>query len=357
MAFPETSATTTTKTWKGSIRDWIFIPLIGSIIITLTYDWNVVVDHDLKSFIENVGISFAFWSTLANGNAWLIGLMDKRWTWLEAPIKRSIIGISGMLVFSLIDSIIIIFLYVELIKGLDFFKVVEAEGLMNALAFPLIITTIIALWGHGRSFLISWKQAAIDVERLKNENLESRFESLRSQVNPHFLFNSLNALSSLVYADQARAVDFIQKLSEVYRYVLEHQNDEVVELDSEMDFLKSFVFLNKIRFGDNFEVSYTNLDDCNGWSVPPVALQMLVENCIKHNEVSSENPLIIEISKTNDSIVIENNLNAIEVSKQDSNGLGLSNIISRYELLSDQKVEVEKSENSFRVSVPLLKFE
>ncbi len=259
-----------------------------------------------------------------------------------------------MFLFTVVASLIVLFLYIELYHGASFVKSIKATGFFRAIAIPLIITTIIALWGHGREFLLSWRESAVDVERLKTENLKSKFESLRSQVNPHFLFNSLNALSSLVYADQGKAVNFIQKLSEVYRYVLDHQNDEVVDLQTEVTFLESYVFLNTIRFGNNFKVNYVDLDDLRTYSIPPVALQMLVENCIKHNEISKEFPLIIEVRKENETIVVENNLNPIDIPKRDSNGLGLSNIISRYELLSDRKVGVEKSDTKFSVRLPLL---
>jgi len=344
------------KTRKQIFKEWVTVPLIGGIILAAIFDFNNIYNADVIGFLESVTISFTFWSVLANGNSWITVFIDRRWSWLETPIKRVVMGIGAMYIFTTLASSVILYIFIELYFGVSIVNLIESEGVWSLLAMPLGITTVIALWLHGQSFLMEWRQSAIDVERLKTESMESKFESLRSQVNPHFLFNSLNALSSLVYSDQAKAVDFIQKLSQVYRYVLEHQNDEVVDLASEVEFLKSFVYLNKIRFGNNFEVSYTNLDDTNGWTVPPVALQMLVENCIKHNEVSNENPLKISISKKEDLMVVENNLNPINVPKQDSNGLGLSNIISRYELLSDKKVEVSQTENSFRVSVPLLKF-
>ncbi|MCP4459618.1 MAG: hypothetical protein GY816_16575 [Cytophagales bacterium] len=346
------------NTWKGTLVEWLVVPLVGGFVIGFFFAQNDLASGNYSGFLESAIISSVFWVVLGNGNGAIVHLIDQRWTWLETPIKRTIIGLIGMFVYTLVASTMIIYMYVELYFGASFIAVVEAEGMLSLLKVPLSITVVVALWFHGRSFLMAWRQSAIDVERLKNENLKSKFESLRSQVNPHFLFNSLNALSSLVYDDQGKAVDFIQKLSEVYRYVLDHQNDEVVDLNLEVAFLKSFVYLNKIRFGENFDVDYSNLEESNeNWSVPPVALQMLLENCIKHNEVSNEHPLKIEISKKGDLITVENNLNPINVPKQDSNGLGLSNIISRYEMLSDQKVEVTETEDSFRVSIPLLKFE
>jgi sensor histidine kinase YesM len=353
----ESNLAPTRTNWKNIFIDWIGVPLLGSIVITLTYATNELIEGDYLDFIESMMISFTFWSVLANGNGIIVNYLEQRWSWLESPIKRLAIGIGALLIYTIIASTLIIYAYVEFYLGYSFADFSNDEQFLEFLFIPVIITIFIALWMHGRAFLQDWRQSAIDVERLKTENLKSRFESLRNQVNPHFLFNSLNALSSLVYANQEKAVDFIQKLSEVYRYVLDHQNDEVVNLKDELNFLKSFVFLNKIRFGDNFKVDYQNLQELEDWSIPPVSLQLLVENCIKHNEISKENQLKVSIRMENDAIIVENNLNPMKSPKKDSNGLGLSNIRSRYEILSNVKVQVEQSSTTFCVKIPLLNFE
>ncbi|MEO9803928.1 MAG: histidine kinase [Reichenbachiella sp.] len=353
-----TTCTSISNDPKELINSWFTIPFIGGLVIALMHDSHHLMEGEYVAFFQSASVSVVFWSALANGNSIIIYWIDQRWTWLEHPIQRSVIGIAAMLVYTPIASIIIIYGYVEFVLDVRFEKVLESRSIFSLLTVPMGITVVVSLWQHGKGFFMEWRQAAIDVERLKNENLKSKFESLKSQVNPHFLFNSLNALTSLVYADQGKAVQFIQKLSEVYRYVLDHQNDEVVDLKTEVDFLKSYVYLNKIRFGDNFEVTYTNLDSVNSAdSVPPVTLQMLIENCIKHNEISKENRLHITVEREGQVIIVENNINPIKVAKQDSNGLGLSNIISRYEMLSDKKVEVSPTETSFKVVVPILSFQ
>lgn len=343
---------------KELIKTWITIPLIGGIVISLVYDFDELMAGEYKEYLQSVLASFSFWTLLANGNDIIVYFIDKRWTWLEHPVKRAIMGILGLLTYSPLASLFVLYFFIEYVIGVNFLEVVEQQGLLRLLSIPMGITVFIALWQHGRAFLFEWREAAIDVEKLKTENLKSKFESLKSQVNPHFLFNSLNALTSLVYADQGKAVQFIQKLSDVYRYVLDHQNDEVVPLRTEVEFLKSYVYLNKIRFGDNFEVNYTNLDEFKpNDSVPPVTLQMLIENCIKHNEISKQNKLHVNIERIGDLVIVENNINPIPQAKQDSSGLGLSNIVSRYEILSDQKVEVVPGESIFKVVIPILSFE
>lgn len=357
MTITESCASISTEP-KELIKSWFTIPFIGGLVITLVHDYNNLAAGEYVVFIQSMGVSVVFWSVLANGNTIIVYFIDQRWTWLEHPIQRSVIGITAMLVYTPIASLIIIFCFVEYVLDVRFGKVLESTSIFSLLTVPMGITIVVSLWQHGKGFFTEWRQAAIDVERLKNENLKSKFESLKSQVNPHFLFNSLNALTSLVYADQGKAVQFIQKLSEVYRYVLDHQNDEVVDLKTEVSFLKSYVYLNKIRFGDNITVEYKNLDSFNpAENIPPVTLQMLIENCIKHNEISKGKRLNIQVERRDDTIVVENNINPIKAAKQDSSGLGLSNIVSRYEMLSNQKVEISSSDQLFKVVVPILSFQ
>lgn len=353
MSSPQVCASPKKSPWD-IIKQWIVIPGIGGLTIALV-EYFLRGNMHGQTFLQSALISSTFWSVLANGNGIIVDWIDKHWTWLESPVRRVIVGVSALLVYTVIASLIILYVYIEWVLGYSFAKVMESQGVMTMLSIPIGITVFVALFQHGQGFLLEWRQAAIDVERLKNENLKSKFETLKTQVNPHFLFNSLNALTSLVYADQSKAVEFIQKLSQVYRYVLDHQNDEVVPLQTEVGFLKSFVYLNTIRFGDNFEVNYVNMNDFNSSeTIPPVTLQMLIENCIKHNEISKQRQLKITIERKNGEVIVTNNINQITSAKQDSSGLGLSNIISRYQMLSDKKVEVRESASTFEVVVPIL---
>jgi hypothetical protein len=351
------NATQHKKIWNTSLFQWLIIPLSGGILIGLVTNTGSLQSGNFRFFLQTTIISFVYWSTLANGNAWMIDQIDKKYTWLDAPIKRTLIGIVAMLVYSVSVSLIILYIYITYYFKADFWGVVEANGWFNLLSMPLIITVILSLWGHGRAFLLEWRQSAIDVERLKNENLKSKFESMKSQINPHFLFNSLNALSSLVYENQADAVVFIRKLSEVYRYVLDHQHDEVVDIQEEMSFLKAYVFLNKIRFGDKLEVHFHPEDtDAFTGALPPLALQMVVENAIKHNEISKEHPLRIDIRKNGEGLEVINNLNPVAHKKSDAHGLGLKNIRARYQYLSDQAVEARHGTEEFFVYLPILNY-
>lgn len=245
---------------KDILNKWLIVPFLGSVVIAFFTELGPVRRGEWHEYFESLVVSFTYWSLLANGNDYFICQIDKRYSWLEAPVKRTALGLITMFLVTMVISTAVLYVLIEFYFGYDFMKVWEHDG-FTMYIIPVSITLVISLWLHGKNFLDEWRQAAIDVEKLKTENAKSKFESLRSQVNPHFLFNSLNALSTLVYADQAKAVEFIQKLSGVYRYVLEQQSEEVVEVQKELDFLKSFAYLNSIRFGDNFKVEYTGFED------------------------------------------------------------------------------------------------
>jgi LytS/YehU family sensor histidine kinase len=162
----------------------------------------------------------------------------------------------------------------------------------------------------------------------------------------------LNALTNLVYQDQDKAAKFIKQLSEVYRYVLDSRDKEVVSIQEELKFLESYLFLQHIRFGDKLNVQI-DIPRKDG-RVAPLALQMLFENAIKHNVISEEDPLTIHIYRQDENLVVENTLKRKQILAEDSSGLGLENIKRRYEFLSDKKVVVEETASKFKVTVPIL---
>lgn len=193
----------------------------------------------------------------------------------------------------------------------------------------------------------------LEAERLKKETSEAQFEALRKQINPHFLFNSFNVLSSLVESEPKVAVKFIEQLSHVYRYLLKTQDLKVVSLKEELEFLRSYIFLLKIRFQSNLDIILDVQEEENKY-LPPSTLQLLIENAIKHNEVSKKYPLTITLSQQNGSMIIDNNLNP-KSTPEESSLVGLNNIKERYILLGGESPVIEKSEENFTVTIPLIK--
>ncbi len=197
------------------------------------------------------------------------------------------------------------------------------------------------------------KQTQLEAEQFKHNLIEAQFETLRNQINPHFLFNCFNVLSSLVYKDADTASLFIAQLSRVYRYLLYNQEKRLVQLLDELAFIESYLYLLKIRFGDNLEIINTINDRHRPWYIAPAVLQMLIENAIKHNVISKKFPLRITLSEEGGFIVVSNNLQEKAV-KEDSLRIGLNNITRRYRFLSTKPVEVLRSDSSFTVRIPLL---
>jgi LytS/YehU family sensor histidine kinase len=212
-----------------------------------------------------------------------------------------------------------------------------------------------------------WKKTSLEKEQLEKQNLESQLAGLKSQVNPHFLFNSLNTLVHLIPENPDSAVKFVQKLSKVYRYILEMRDASTTPLSTELEFLNAYVFLLKERFGDNLHVDIddaickdTLLTTENGVCekhVVPLSLQILFENAIKHNIISTQRPLTISVSIENkERLIVKNNLQR-KNQVQEGTGVGLENIRNRYQLVSQKDVDIIVTKESFIVSLPLLKIE
>ena len=276
--------------------------------------------------------------------------LEQNIPWLIKPNLRFFLTVFlelviGILILALVNYLIFIVIQKQEI-GILFSK--TSAGLKYLIIFT--ITGIILI--NSSHFFKSWKQAAVNEEKLKREKLAIEYEALKNQVNPHFLFNSLTALSSLVYKDQQKAVTFIREFSNVFRYVLESREKEVVDFATEKKLLESVSYLNRIRYEDSLQIQI-NLSDATDKYIIPMALQMLLENAIKHNSISVNKPLKVEIMEEEGYVVVKNNLQP-KKSEIVSNKIGLENIKSRYKYLSDKNVLVEMSNEEFIVKIPVL---
>lgn len=289
---------------------------------------------------------------LWEGNGRISTWLDAFVPWLDQPVKRFILGVLSMVVYTVVAIVGLLFSFNYLIY--DF--VPDDFSYFNGTIFSsTIITTIITLFLHSRSFLFNWKEEALTAEKLRNEQLSSQYLSLKNQLQPHFLFNSLSALTTLVHQNPDQATVFIQQLSAMYRYILEYSQERVVALDKEVEFLKSYLFLMQIRFGDNLEVDI-QLSPKSSYMIAPLTLQLLAENAIKHNEVSQANPLKISVLVDGEYVQMANPIQLREIPRE-STGIGLNNIKSRYQLLTDREVKITQDHAEFVVSVPLLSFQ
>ncbi len=331
--------------WLRELVEIILIFLLGAV---MAFVFNPgLIERPWSSLWMTFLYSGFMWVFFWKGNQYLVSFWNNRISWLEEPGKRFVIGIITVLVYTTSIMYVQNFLF-----GL--FLDVSIDWSKTDILVAIGITFLISFFMFAKNFLDNWRKAAIDAERIKRDQMATKYESLKNQVNPHFLFNSLNALTNLVYEDQDQAAKFIRQLSKVYRYVLETQSKELVSLKTELTFLESYVFLQKIRFDDklNVEISVEGFEER---MLPPIAMQMLLENAIKHNTIAEEEPLTVQIYIEDGSyIVVKNNLQKKRIPLEASSGMGLANIKSRYEFLSQTAVEVTETADEFIVKLPLL---
>jgi two-component system, LytTR family, sensor kinase len=202
-------------------------------------------------------------------------------------------------------------------------------------------------------FIDRWKDSIVYAERLEKEKSQVQFDNLKNQLNPHFLFNALTSLNSLIFHNQQLASEFVQQLSKVYRYVLQNKDKNFVLLQTELDFISNYVKLLETRFEGALQIDFNIPEAAKQKAVVPVTLQILIENAIKHNIIDAHKPLIIEVTTIGDYLVISNSLQK-KKNVETSNKLGLENLKSLYRFLTDKPVLVEPTEDRFFVKVPLL---
>jgi two-component system, LytTR family, sensor kinase len=205
-------------------------------------------------------------------------------------------------------------------------------------------------------YISQLKKSQSEAEKFKKISAQAQLQAVKNQINPHFLFNNLNVLSALIAKNSDASIEFVNQFSKVYRYVLQSQEKELVELGDELDFIDSYKYLMKKRFESGFDIIVTIDSSLRQYQIIPVALQMLIENALKHNISSKKFPLTIEIfNEGSTKLVVRNNLQKKQLAFSDSTQIGLSNITKRYDFFGNLKVEIDSNENYFTVKIPLFK--
>ena len=223
-----------------------------------------------------------------------------------------------------------------------------------ALAIGAACNLIATSFNEGAAFYDKWRSLVDEAEQLKKENLQSQLEGLKGQVNPHFLFNSLNSLSSLISEDPEKAEKFLDEMSKVYRYLLRTNEDGLTTLETELQFIHSYFHMLKTRYGDGLELEIKVTDRSLATLVPPLTLQMLVENAVKHNMILRDSPLRILILTTNSNkLAVSNNLQRKD-RRVYSTKVGLHNIHNKYRLMKQEEIMIRDDGKEFSVIVPLI---
>lgn len=297
-------------------------------------------------FLNSLIITFIIWQS----NRWMVMRMRNWFPTYNETLKR----IAAQFTIGIAGSTIVMLGYCYVFNYITFKQQPEASILFTNLIVGLSLTVFVSIIYECVYFFSMWKTTIVEAEELKRQQLISQFETLKSQVNPHFLFNSLNTLSGLIEENPERAVDFVQELSKVYRHILNTRDKDTISLEEEMKFLQSYLFLLKMRFGNNLITEIRIDDRLKTMQLPALALQQLVENAIKHNVIASGKELYLTIT-TDDrgNLIVENNLQK-KHSVEPSSGFGLESIRNRFHLLGSNAVTVNENATTFRVSIPLL---
>ncbi|MVN77126.1 histidine kinase [Hymenobacter sp. HMF4947] len=343
---------TQVRTFEKSLG-WIGLACAGTALLFAPPPWR-----DPQGYAVSFGLAFCYAAGLWFANAYTADLLSLRTGWGEQPIRRLLFTVG----LSLLASLLVIVLVGELGAVLLFHQPLGytlRHQFFEHSTFPLLATVVISLFMHSRAFLLAWREATVRAERLEKESAVARLDSLRRQVDPHFLFNSLNALTSLVEEnDPARAVRFIRQLSSVYRYVLDSQSQELVPLSEELAFAESYLFLQKTRLDEALqaELALPPAAELSALFLPPLALQLLLENAVKHNTAFQADPLHLRVSveAAARTLTVRNTLRPRRLAPDEASGRGLANLRARYAFLTERPVQAGPVGHEFVVTLPLL---
>jgi 2TM domain/Histidine kinase len=326
-----------------------------TLIFTLVFSVFQGEDFSFKNVLFTFLVSAAYTFGIGFGNGIINSLLDKKWDWLEQTNLRVYFGIIAVTIYTVpvvIGINYIVFVWMQKLPVENFFT----GNMIWVHLFYIILSLGVSTFMHARSFMVNWKQASkkeVTQQKIIAGTASAKFESLKNQIDPHFLFNSLNVLSSLIEENPDNAQRFTTSLSKIYRYVLEQKDKELVSVEEELAFAKTYMNLLKMRFENSISYELPEGFDNLEAKVVPLSLQLLLENTIKHNVVSEQKPLHITIFVKDNYLIIQNDLQKKEV-LQDRRGVGLQNIISRYAILTERKVLIEQTETIFAVYLPIL---
>lgn len=268
-------------------------------------------------------------------------------------VKRIVVGILGSTIVTLLMLFVLRALISILYFGRTFNEFLDSESI-KSYQFGLWITLTIVITFHFIYFYNKYQKNKLKEQKVIAGTASAKFDALKNQLDPHFLFNSLNVLTSLIDENPESAQKFTTSLSKVYRYVLEQKNKDLVTVDEELDFARTYMTLLKMRFEDSIVFDIPDRASNPDSKVVPLSLQLLLENAVKHNMVTTNKPLHIKIYEdTNGNLVVENNLQPKQIVKKGS-GVGLENIKQRYQLLTHKKVNINQQANRFAVAIPML---
>jgi sensor histidine kinase YesM len=309
------------------------------------------VNGGYRAILLNVLYGTIIGTSIALGSSIITRTIFKNDSVYENPTKYFVISVLSVIAFIFVNVLFVNYLWFHLTQGVTFSQLIGHPFGIYTIGSELIIGTTIYLVALARYFARDLQRYYKRVSEVEGQLSKYRYDTLKNQLNPHFLFNALNTLSGLIYIDADKADMFTHRLSKLYRYVLDVQKVEVVPIETELDLVNDFLYLNNIRFDDHIKTTI-NIEDSNGFVVP-MALQLLLENAIKHNAISESHPLQIEIKTEGNFILVRNNIQ-LKREREPSHELGINNLRERYAALTDEELKIEATATHFLVHIPIL---
>lgn len=310
-------------------------------------------DFSLESITTQTIIAFIFSFALTAANSYFYDGINIRYDWEKEPRKRLWFGAIGSFIITMVVYGIIRYLLTGYFTDNYSISSFWANETVNNYIVALVITVIVILTIHAFHFYRALQKREVKQQKIIAGTASARFDALKNQLDPHFLFNSLNVLTSLIEEDPGAAQKFTTSLSKVYRYVLEQKNKDLVSVDEELNFARTYVRLLKMRFEDSLDFDIPEKASNPDAKIVPLSLQLLLENAVKHNVVTASKPLHLQVFEENGVLIVKNNIQEKQVVKK-SSGVGLQNIQQRYSILTDRRVSISRVSGEFVVKLPML---
>ena len=349
---------------RNSIKQYFGISLLLSLAIAVTIHFPIILEYFFRDEGGRDRHRFLMSFTHLGGHliiTYIVALLMFTLNFfilkpVETRGKLKVLRVFLAIVLTVVSVYILNDLLFSLLDMIDTESRPEGRGRRDEFDYANFFVSGLVIGCILMIRLIFQKQTiSLENETLKREALQSQFESLKNQLSPHFLFNSLTALKILIKEAPDTAQNYVNSLSRALRYTLKSNEKQLVTLKEEMEFMESYLFLIRMRFGDNLSISTNINEDLLVFKLPPLTIQTLVENAIKHNEISKRNPLRIDMLTTeNESLIILNDIHE-KITGEEGTGIGLTNLSKQYELLIDKEIAIKNANNKFSVEVPLIR--
>jgi sensor histidine kinase YesM len=321
----------------------IVVPYVAGLVNHVTFPlWKLKF-----SYLYTIGLSFLIWE----GNRYLLFSLRSYFDWFNKPLRKIVTLVLAISFYTIPVSALLLVIWYKLFdEGIVNWNVVTTATLITMVCV-MFITHV-----YETVFLVrEAENEKIKKEQLERARVEAELEALKSQIDPHFIFNSLNTLSHLIEERPVKAKQFTDNLADVYRYILQNKTRELVLLREEVTFLEDYFSLLKIRFEQavqlEIDIDASSMDQ---YLIPPISLQILAENAIKHNEFSDALPLVLTVKMEKDELVIHNRVRR-KMLRKASSRIGLNNLGERYRLTTNKEIAVAENADDFTVSLPVLK--